>query len=75
MKKQKLDMFKVHDEIKAIIEKIEQEYAALQEKRLNAAYDGDEEKHKWLLKDEAKYEELTNHLYDAMYAIEQYFYE
>ena len=75
MKKQKLDMHKVHDEIKSIIEKIEQEYAVLQEKRLNAAYNGDKEKHDWLLIDESKYEALTNHLYDAMYAIEQYFYE
>lgn len=75
MKKQKLDMFKVHDEIKSIIDRIEQEYAALQKKRINAEYDGNKESHDWMLMDEAKYEELTNHLYDAMYLIEEKFYE
>lgn len=75
MGKQKLNMAKVHDEIKSIIDRIEQEYAELQKRRINAEYDGDDEKYKWLLMDEAKYEDLTNHLYDAMYLIEEKFYE
>lgn len=61
--------------LKSIIDRIEQEYAELQKRRINAGYDGDDEKHKWMLIDEAKYEELTNHLYDAMYLIEEKFYE
>ena len=75
MGKQKLNMANVHDEIKSIIDRIEQEYAALQKRRINAGYDGDKESHDWMLIDEAKYEELTNHLYDAMYLIEEKFYE
>lgn len=75
MGKQKLNMAKVHDEIKSIIDRIEQEYATLQKMRISAGYGGDKESHDWMLIDEAKYEELTNHLYDAMYLIEEKFYE
>lgn len=74
MKKTKFDMYEVHDRIKAFIETIEKGYQALQEERMNAGFEGEKEKHDWLLIDESKFEEVMNHLYDAMYSIEEYFY-